>query len=240
MQQESLFFSLITLGFFGGFIHCVGMCGPFVITQIGNRLEKTSLENFSNFKKLKNLALLPYHLGRITTYSLIGFLCSIFSQNISDVTSFRFLSTSFLIFAALFFLNIFFDYKLTKNLKLLFKPKKNLKKTLKRDGFFKDFMAFLFKNPEGFKGYILGLILGFIPCGLLYGAFLIVASMESPINAAFGMFLFGIATVPSLFLTASGGYIFFKLEISKFRLILKTMALINVVMLLIMAYKSIS
>ena len=30
----------------------------------------------------------------------------------------------------------------------------------------------LFKNPKGLNGSFLGIVLGFIPCGLLYGAFL--------------------------------------------------------------------
>ena len=42
------------------------------------------------------------------------------------------------------------------------------------------FFLSLFKNPLGCKGYILGLMLGFIPCGMLYGAFAIASAFSFP------------------------------------------------------------
>ena len=231
-MEFQLYFSLFSLGFIGGFSHCTSMCGPFVLTQVGNRLAKTSIDNFSTLTKLKHFALLPYHLGRITTYSIIGFFSSLLSQNISDLLGFKIISSLLLIGAILFFINVFFGYKF--NLKFL--PKKSLKIS----GFFKDFMSFLFKDPQGLKGYILGLILGFIPCGLLYGAFLLAAANKSAIAAAFGMLIFGIATFFALFLTAFGGYNLVKFKIINFNHLIKITALINIAMLLMMIYKIIS
>lgn len=235
----TLIFSLISLGFFGGFSHCMGMCGPFVLTQVSNRLQKTSLEKFSNFEKLKNLALLPYHLGRITTYSALGFLCSALSKNIQDFTNFRIFSAILLLVASLIFLNLFFDKKI--NLRLPFKSKILKNATLFFD-FFKSFfskkISVLFQSPQGLRGYLLGVILGFIPCGLLYAAFLIAGAITQPFLAAAGMFLFGISTFPSLFLTASGGYVF--LKIPEFKLVAKAVILINAIMLFLMAIKLIN
>ena len=247
INDFALIISLISLGFFGGFSHCMGMCGPFVLTQVSNNLAKTPLDKFSNFAKLKNLALLPYHAGRITTYSLLGFLCQLFRKNIQDFTKFHILSSIFLTIASLFFLNIFFEKKISNLIRKITFPFAQKLKALKKSGFFTflktDFftklISNLFKNPQGLNGYILGLILGFIPCGLLYGAFLITSTITNPILAISGMFLFGISTFPALFLTASGGYIFFKIEVSKFKIIAKIIALINAIMLLIMAIKSI-
>jgi sulfite exporter TauE/SafE len=233
MNNFAILTSLISLGFFGGFTHCAGMCGPFVFTQVSNRLQKTSLTNFSNFKKLQNLALLPYQAGRITTYSVIGFCSSLLTTNVSNLSNFRFFSAALLFAASLFFLNIFFEKKI-----LRFKPKL-LKKF---PSFFRfkfqfrtQFLNSLFLEPRGFKGYCLGVILGFIPCGLLYGAFLIAATIPNPFLAAFGMFLFGVGTFPALFLTASGGYFLTKLP--EFKLIAKFIILINAIMLFLMALK---
>ena len=240
-MEYSLFFSLITLGFIGGFSHCTSMCGPFVLTQVGNRLHQTPIDDFSNFTRLKHFALLPYHLGRITTYSLIGFFSSFLTQNISNLIGFKFVAVFLLSGAIIFFVNIFFDYKLSIFLSSrrpeFIKGLKHNKKTSKTSGFFKEVMAFLFRNPQGLKGYALGLILGFIPCGLLYGAFLLAAANPSPLLAAFGMLLFGIATFPALFLTGFGGYIFLKSKIINFRQLIKITALINIAMLLMMIYK---
>ena len=243
-QDLTITLSLISLGFVGGFTHCVGMCGPFVLTQVSNRLEKISLTNYSNFQKLKNLALLPYHLGRITTYSFIGATCSIFRKNIEDFSHFKILSAVFLFIASLIFLNLFLEkqlFKIRQKIRLPFKSK-TLKKLPLFSGAFwqkisfpKSYISGLFKNPQGYRGYILGLILGFIPCGLLYGAFLLSASITNPFLAAIGMILFGLATFPALFLTASGSYVFFKNFTTEFKLIAKAVILINSVTLFIMA-----
>ncbi len=237
MNDLTLILSLISLGFFGGFTHCVGMCGPFILTQVSNRLQKTSLANFSNFQRLKNLALLPYHLGRISTYSLIGFFCSFLTTNIQDFVGFRIFSAIFLLAAAVVFLNLFFERNILAGLKLPQKIRLPFKsKFLKNSASnFSKRISFLFQNPQGLNGYFLGVILGFIPCGLLYAAFLIAGAIENPALAAIGMIFFGISTFPSLFLTACGGHIFTR--IPEFRFIAKAVILLNVIMLVLMVVK---
>lgn len=225
--------SLISLGLLGGFTHCIGMCGPFVITQVSKLMEQTPLENFSNFTRLKNLALIPYQLGRISTYSLLGFFCSFFTKNIQDFIGFKIFSLFFLILAIV----VFIDLLLEKKINFLTKFKLRFKSKILENGvaFFSKKTSFLFKNPRGFRGYFLGLILGFIPCGLLYSSFLIAANFQNSFLAAFGMFLFGVSTFPSLFLTAFGSNIFKK--IPEFKLVIKGIILINIITLIMMAGK---
>ncbi len=236
-ENFTLFFSLISLGFFGGFSHCIGMCGPFVLTQVNSRLQKMPLEKFSGFERLKSFALLPYHLGRITTYSFLGFVCSVFTTSVKEFTGFRFLSAALLLGAAMFFLNLFFDKKflrsptIFKKIRLPFKTKFLKVRAL----FFDKRISHLFQNPQGLRGYALGLVLGFIPCGLLYAAFLIAGASTRPLFAATGMFLFGLSTFPSLFLTASGGYVLAKFP--EFKLVAKALILLNIIMLILMAAK---
>lgn len=233
MPDLPLIFSLISLGFFGGFTHCVGMCGPFVLTQVSNRLQKTELKNFSEFQRLKNLSLLPYHLGRISTYSAIGFCCTFLTKNIQKFIGFKIFSALFLLLAALIFLNLFFDDKLqlTGKIRLRFKSKFLESAT----SFFSKKISSLFYDPQGLKGYFLGVILGFIPCGLLYAAFLICGAFVNPFLAAIGMAFFGLSTFPSLFLTACGGQVFSK--IPEFKFIAKALILLNVATLIFMATK---
>jgi len=236
----TILLSLLSLGFFGGFSHCIGMCAPFVLSQVNNKLATIPLAQFSNFEKIKNLALIPYHLGRITTYSLIGFCCSLFSENVKKITEFQSISALFLFIASLTFLSLTFQQNPLKILLLKLKNKlpfksKSLEIKLFKNVRLQKVLSFLFKNPQGFRGYLLGLILGFIPCGLLYGAFLLAAAISSPINAAFGMFLFGIATFPALFLSASGGYFFFKNLKKEFKVFSKIVLIINFITLFIMA-----
>ena len=228
------------------------MCGPFVLTQVSSRLQTISLAKFSHFERLRSLALIPYHLGRITTYTCIGFCCSLITKNLKEVTNFNIVTGFLLLFAATFFLkNLFENYSIVKN-KFYFGPLRRATKGQNRiyssrwNNFRIQFskLSFhlpkiknppilknLFQSPYGFNGFLLGVILGFIPCGLLYGAFALSASIANPMIAALGMFLFGMMTFPALFLTASGGYFFLKFSKMNFKLISKIVILINVVTL---------
>lgn len=226
MSDLTLIFSLISLGFFGGFSHCIGMCSPFVITQISYNLQKMPVEKFSTFQKLKSFAVIPYHLGRITTYSFIGFLSAFITETINDFSEFKILSVILLILAALFFLTLLFERKLLP-FKLPFLESLAL-------FFGKKFQRF-FTNPKGINGYILGLILGFIPCGLLYGAFLIAANISNPFLAAFAMFCFGVSTFPALFIGGFGGNALVKF--AGFKILSKIIIALNAVALLLMAIK---
>ena len=234
MNDLPLLFSLFSLGFFGGFTHCIGMCGPFVLTQASNRLENIPIENFSHFKKLQNLALIPYHLGRITTYSIIGIFCSILTTNLDDFAGFRMISAILLIIAAFIFIHLFFEGKVFNKIKIPSVLRNKIRLPF-NSKILKKALSFLFANPRGLKGYTLGLILGFLPCGLLYAAFAIIATISNPAIAAIGMIIFGISTFPSLFFTAFGGQIFSK--IPEFKLITKIVILINITILILMAFK---
>jgi len=202
------------------------MCGPFVITQVSQNLQKISLQNFSPFERLKNYALLPYHLGRITTYSMLGFFSSLIAKNIENFLPFRIFSAALLFLAAVFFLGLLLERNLLR-FKLRFLEN--------AAAFFLKKFSIFFQNPHGIKGYFLGLVLGLIPCGLLYGAFLIAAAISNPFVAAFGMFLFGLSTFPALFFTAMGGH--FLLKFPGFQTISKIIISINVIMLFLMGLK---
>ena len=234
-STEIIYLSLLSLGFFGGFTHCMSMCGPFIITQVTNRVSKINIEQYSNFEKLKNMALLPYHFGRITTYCFLGIISGFLGSNIDQFRFFKYFAAILLIIAILIFLNMFFEKKFFSNFnfKLLDKVPNiafisNLKNLLK----------FLFKNPTGIKGYILGIMLGFIPCGMLYSAIAMTIIIANPIFSGFGMLIFGLATIPSLFVTGVGGYFFIKR--AKFKLISNVVIFINCVILLMFVIKLIT
>lgn len=246
--------SLFNLGFFGGFSHCIGMCGPFVLTQVTNKLAKTPLEEYQGLKKLQNLALLPYHFGRITTYCFIGFCCSFLARNLADFIIFKKISAFLLFIAAMIFFGLILkNFKISDFLKkkisqISFLSKLNWRKnqnisTNKSSTILENFLyklkskiKKLFANPKGLNGYFLGIILGFIPCGLLYAAFILSATIANPFYAAFAMFIFGIATVPALFSSAIfSGFFFCKIIKPKLQSVANLILLINALALLLMA-----
>ncbi len=261
-QEIIIIFSLFIFGLFGGFSHCASMCGPFVLTQVGNRLSKIDINQATVFKKLSGIALLPYQLGRITTYCFIGFISSTLSINLRNAIAFKGLAGFILIIAAL----IIFNSTIAKiNLPFTIRSNSASKNPLKtrhpsesrdphkakmdpdfrRDGAlgvlaiiskFKNLINFLFLNPTGLKNYFLGILLGFIPCGLLYGAVATAVSLDSKLAATLAMLAFGIGTIPSLFLTACGGYWFFDKIQNHLKLFTKIILFINVITLLVMAF----
>jgi len=313
--------SLASLGFFGGFTHCTGMCGPLVISQVSNNLSKTSLDNYNFLTRLKNCALIPYHLGRITTYSLIALLSRVLVKSFDETRFYEIFSAILLIISAGFFLKIFLEdndfflkkYHFLKNLILkILKIENNsnqhftknnfIQNNFSKDNFSKDnfiqnsnknsrnianknsfnnsikisnfifipnflrnflvnflkksfdkfskkfFLKFihknisqkfskLFANPRGINGFFLGLILGFLPCGLIYGAVSITLNFSSPIYSAIGMIIFGVSTFPALFFTGYFGGFIFKFKSLKF--LGKFIIFLNIVMLLMLAIKQI-
>jgi len=233
-QNIAIIISLFSLGLFGSFTHCIGMCGPFVLTQVSNRLSDININQSSSFKRLSSVSLLPYHLGRITTYCIIGALSSIFTSSFKNLIEFKFISALMLIIASIIFVKVTLP-----NLKIRLPIKINLIEKLHIFRLSKKFISKTFKGlflkPYNFRGYILGLLLGFIPCGLLYAAVIAASAMDNFLNAALAMFCFGIATIPGLFITASGGYLFFQKYRKNLQSLTRVILLINSITLFIIA-----
>lgn len=228
-QELALFLTLFNLGFFGGFLHCSSMCSPFVIHQVSSRLALQDIESYSGLAKFKNIALLPYHFGRVTTYSFVGSACSYFAQNLRQLEKFNILSGSLLIFAGLLMVFMVFNRKIVKFsiISIIFSK-------FPKFAFFKKIMSFLFSNPTSYRGFILGVILGFLPCGLLYSAFVIAATIVNPINAFIAIFIFGISTFPALFLVALVGHSLLNYAKNYLKIIARLVILINSVTIVIM------
>jgi sulfite exporter TauE/SafE len=244
MFDFEILISLFSLGLFGGFAHCGFMCGPFVVMQVANNLKNIEIQNITSLGRLKGLALLPYHLGRITTYSFLGLISSFLGANIRNVSNSNLVSAIMLIIgsiliAFLLLKNWNINFSLPPFARILIKIKSFAYKYFPFDKLFlciQSTLEVLFKFPMGIKGYALGIMLGFIPCGLLYSALIIVATLESPIYALMSMFAFGIATIPSLFISGVGSYFFFnKIKIS-LKIFTQFILLINMITLIIMAF----
>lgn len=200
--SEGLLMGLFMAGFAGGASHCIGMCGPFVLSQVQSRLEAVSLQNMSEFKRLSGGALLPYHLGRGTTYVILGGLVGLASQQLVKLSALTWLAAAMLGFAGLFFLG----YAL-RSLGVPLIPGKSQENG--QEGAFARTLGRLvkplFAHPTGIRGYLLGLVLGLIPCGLVYGALAATGASADWLTGVFAMGAFWLGTVPALFGFGLGG-----------------------------------
>lgn len=55
------------------------------------------------------------------------------------------------------------------------------------------------------KQYLMGVLLGFMPCGMVVAALMAAATAPSAVDAAMAMGAFGLGTMPALIIVALGG-----------------------------------
>jgi sulfite exporter TauE/SafE len=188
--------ALFAAGLVGGVSHCAGMCGPFVLSQVGARLEAVPAARMGEFHRVTGAALIGYHLGRATTYVALGVAAAFAVGGLAALAGLRWLSAALLAAAALFFAGYAMQ-RLAPALARRLAPARG-----SADGWWSVAVAGaarpLFARPVGWRGYVLGVALGFIPCGLLYGAIAAAAAAGDPVSGAVGMAAFALGTVPSL------------------------------------------
>ena len=194
--RESLLGGLFLTGLAGSLSHCGGMCGPFVLSQTAARLEAIPLEHMTEMRRLAGAALLPYHLGRATTYAALGAVGASFAGILGGAAGFRWLAAGLLTLAALALLAL-----AVPSLKGLAGGGESLWSA--RIG---RLARPLFASPFGLRGWLLGVALGFIPCGLLYAALAAAAAGGNPIAGAAGMLAFAAGTVPMLVAVGAVGH----------------------------------
>ncbi len=201
VEHGGLLTSLFMAGLVGSATHCVGMCGPFVLAQTVARLESRPASDMREFHRLSGAALAPYHLGRTTTYAGLGAAAALLAGGVIDVTGLKWLSAALLILAALFFLGYAVQRIGVHVPWLRSGGESGWSRHLGR------WARPLFERPVGVRGYALGLMLGFLPCGLLYGALAAAAASGDPLSGAFAMIAFALGTVPALVAVGLAGHV---------------------------------
>jgi sulfite exporter TauE/SafE len=200
-DNSGLLASLFLAGLVGSLGHCTGMCGPFVLAQVMARLEGLPASAMTETHRLLGAALVPYHLGRTVSYAGLGAAAAGLAGGTIDATGLKRLSALLLALAALFFLG----YGLKRfGLSVPFLPATAdgpLGRTVAR------LARPLFARPVGFRAFGLGIALGFLPCGLLWGAIAAAASSGDPLGGAFAMAAFAAGTVPALLAVGLAGHL---------------------------------
>jgi hypothetical protein len=186
----------LAMGLWGGFTHCAAMCGPFVLAQTGQG------EDFGGvLQRLSRFSLLPYHLGRATTYIALAVLFSaVLNLAFLFLPVRLYIVVPMLLLAAVVFLvsafprlSVLFPWAANFHLPAAFAPASRR-------------ISALMSSRRAGSRYLLGVMLGFMPCGMLLAALMAAASLDSPLNAGAAMLAFTAGTIPALFLVAAGGH----------------------------------
>lgn len=187
-QHHSLLLVLFLAGLVGGLTHCAGMCGPFVAAQVGK----------APLRRLSGAALLPYHAGRMTTYMALGMAAALLSRQIMGSPLQQWMSVAFLTLAGMMFMASALPQAGQALARFRVPGLHRIGDALGR------IARPLFHRPQGMDGYLLGVLLGFLPCGLVFAALMVVATTGNPFTAALAMLLFTLGTVPALVLVGLG------------------------------------
>ena len=180
--------SLFVVGLAGSIAHCAAMCGPFVLAQV------PATRNTKAEPALVRGALVPYHLGRLTTYTLLGAGAGGLSGSLAEALPRSGVMLGiFLIMAAALFL-----IQALKGLGLLAIAPVATGFGAWAGAVLARIARALLTRRDRVSGYALGVALGFLPCGLLYGALAAAAGTGSVLMGALAMAAFATSTVPAL------------------------------------------
>ena len=193
LSTESLYLIYITTGFTVGFGHCIGMCGPIVVSLSLNLSGKSVI--FPN---------LLYNCGRIITYMLMGGIMGATGAFTVVTAHIAFLQKTAMIGAGLLIVIMGLAMSGWIPLGKIFGDQFNPAGIISR-GFSR-----LSRLKSTTVFFPLGLWLGLLPCGPVYTALIgtVRAGMEAKTaieGAVFGMGLmlaFSMGTVPALILVA--------------------------------------
>lgn len=183
--------AVFMIGLLGGFSHCIGMCGPFVMTYTLKLSENSAVVQPHFWRQFYPHLL--YNSGRVLTYIFLGQLFGLLGQTLGQVAAFKGLQGGLMIFAGVIMILMGLDLS-------------GLIPSLPRDTFFgvarfsSIVHSFLNRvNPRNIFG--LGVVLGFLPCGMLYAIFAQAAATQSIIGGGLTMLAFGLGTFPAMMLT---------------------------------------
>ena len=178
---------LFSLGLVGGAVHCAPMCGPFVLMQLAEPGGGIAVQ------RLAASALPGYQLGRLTTYVALGTTFGGFGGTVMQAVHWRSLAGAFLAIAALSFAgHALKSSGLSPALPFAGVGAKLATPLLG------PIDRLLRMRRLHLSGYALGLVLGSLPCGLLYTAILAAAATGGAVTGGLAMAAFAVGTMPAL------------------------------------------
>lgn len=189
-MTTAMIFAALSMGLFGS-PHCLGMCGG-IVAAFG-----ISMQNLSPAKR--HLLITGYHLGRLASYVILGIIASIFGQELlapfltgNDLP--RYLLGGAFVFVGLMMLGLPVLNQLEKlGLKLWNALAPIRSKVLPMNSLPKALAA--------------GLLWGFLPCGMVYGALVVASTIAIKDTSYLGsvgfMALFWLGTLPMLLATGT-------------------------------------
>ncbi len=202
--------SVFVIALSAAFSHCLGMCGGIVLVYSQLNATDSFMRRFVTH--------LIYGFGRITTYMIIGGIVAYIGSNISINNS-----TKGGIFIIVGLLIVLFG------ILMLFAPKilRFIEPNIANIGIFRRFFMALLGKKTLYSFYILGILNGALPCGVVYFFALSASVAGGVLQGVLVMLVFGVATMISLTLLGVFSTI---LSFTKYRNIIATFTSILIIL----------
>jgi uncharacterized protein len=172
--MDTIFIAALLSGLIGS-LHCLGMCGPIVLM----------LPVGATFKGGFILSRLTYNFGRVITYAILGAICGLLGHLVILAGYQQVLSIAVgAIILLAFIIPRRFIRKISPSIIRNF--------TDKLSGLWKK----LLNSPKAISLFVIGLLNGLLPCGLVYVALAAASTTGDAINGLLYMTLFGLGTIP--------------------------------------------
>lgn len=186
MSVLALFLALFMMGLLGS-PHCLGMCGG-IVSAFSLAMGQASPQK-------KALLTATYHSGRLCSYMLLGVVALLFGQALLQAFAYSMLPRVVLGVALILVAMLLFGLPILTRLERLGASIWAKMAPLRQRVFP------LTTLPKAFVG---GVLWGFLPCGLVYGAIVMAVGVQlthGGVAAILAMLFFGLGTLPMLLLT---------------------------------------
>lgn len=194
MPQELTFVAALLVGLFGS-VHCVGMCGG-IASALTLGLPPQARGSVLRIVPYT----LAYNTGRLTSYTIAGAIAGLTGENAAKLFSLHTAQTIGLLISTLFLIALgLYLGGWWQVLSLLEKHGTRLWRRIEPYG--RRFLPV--SSPPQALG--LGLIWGWLPCGLVYAALAWSLTAGSAKQGALLMLAFGLGTLPMLLALGTAG-----------------------------------
>jgi uncharacterized protein len=191
MITSTLVLAFVT-GVISSFGHCLGMCGGIVILY-STRQPALAASGAARPPVISRIAALaPLHAGRIMTYVILGTLIGLAGSLLDQVSGLVGWQGIFSIAVGIAMIVVALSLlKVLPPIEVALASVTGHASPMKR-------MRGLFGKRSLAATLALGIMWGFLPCGLVFAMLVVAAGTHNPLGGALTMLAFGLGTVPTL------------------------------------------
>lgn len=179
-------------GLISSFGHCLGMCGGIVAIYSARQAAQTAPSTNKPGLLARIVGFLPLHLGRITTYIFFGALIGLAGSLLDQVSGLMGWQGVFSILVGIAMLLV------SLSLMGFLPPIEVALASINGGGSPMGRMRNLFGKRSFLATLTLGILWGFLPCGLVFAMLVLAARAQTIWGGALTMLAFGLGTVPTL------------------------------------------